>query len=108
MTEGGSTPEGGHNVISFDRKCLQCCEKGGNGKNITNLMKAFKMACLSYKPSQVVFEKRLFDRSELIEAQGYLLCLALDHLQHLDFDQVEKNLLGASCRDLERAIDEFE
>ena len=41
----------GNKLLSFDAKCLQGCDAEGNGKNIRSLMKAFKMACLSYKPS---------------------------------------------------------
>lgn len=61
----GST---GNKLLSFDPKCLQGCDSDGNGKNVVNLMKAFKMACLSYKPSQVIFDQKSFDRSSLIEA----------------------------------------
>lgn len=58
----------GTKILSFDAKCLQGCDSEGNGKNIKTLMKAFKMACLSYKPSAVVFDQKAFDRSSLIEA----------------------------------------
>ena len=60
------------------------------------LTKALKMACLSYKPSTVLFDQKMYDRTKLVEAQGYLLFLALKQLTHLDFDGVEKQLLGAS------------
>ena len=53
------------------------------------------MACLSYKPSQVVFDQKIFERNQLIEAQGYLLFLALQNMKHLDFQVVERSLLGA-------------
>lgn len=55
MLEGVKTDRG-HKLLSFDAKCLQGCDADGNGKNITSLMKAFKMACLSYRPSSVVFD----------------------------------------------------
>jgi hypothetical protein len=48
----------GNKLLSFDPKCLQGCDANGNGKNITGLLKAFKMACLSYKPSQVIFDQK--------------------------------------------------
>lgn len=56
------------------------------------------MACLNYKPSQVMFDSKIFERSQLIEAQGHLLYLALEQMQHLDFDEVERSLLGAAQR----------
>lgn len=54
------------------------------------------MACLSYKPAPVVFESKSFDRNQLIEAQGYLLYLALTQMKHLDFASAERALLGGS------------
>ena len=53
------------------------------------------MACLSYKPAPVVFESKSFERNQLIEAQGYLLYLALTQMKHLDFASAERALLGA-------------
>lgn len=79
MLEGVKNSSG-NKVISFDAKCLQGCDSEGNGKNVMSLMKAFKMACLSYRPSSVIFDQKSFDRSSLIEAQGYLLFLALEHM----------------------------
>ena len=64
------------------------------------------MACLSYAPSQVTFENKLFDRNALVEAQGYLLYLALQHMTHLDFSQIEKSLLGVTMQDEARALGE--
>lgn len=52
------------------------------------------MACLSYRPSQVVFDSRTYERNQLVEAQGYLLYLALKQLQHLDFNSADNTLLG--------------
>ena len=52
------------------------------------------MACLSYNPSRVKFDQKMFERNQLIEAQGYLLYLAIQQLRHLDFTVVEKTLLG--------------
>ena len=95
----------GTKLVSFDAKCLQGCDAEGNGKHVTTLMKAFKMACLTYKPSPVIFDQKSFDRSSLIEAQGYLLFLALEHMKHLDFDQVAVNLLAASSESTLQELD---
>jgi hypothetical protein len=47
-------------IISFDKNCINCYEKN---KQIPNLFKAFKIACLSYKPSKVLFDSKNFERS---------------------------------------------
>jgi len=36
-------------------------------------MKAFKMACLTYEPSRVLFEAEKYTRNDLIAAKGHLL-----------------------------------
>jgi len=74
---------------------MQCGGPGQASSQLPTLVKAFKMACLSYKPSPVVFESKSFDRNQLIEAQGYLLYLALTQMKHLDFGSAERALLGA-------------
>lgn len=42
----------------------------------------------------MTFDNKQFERNQLIEAQGYLLYLAIQQLSHLDFGLVEKKLLG--------------
>jgi hypothetical protein len=81
--------------MTFDKNCIQCGGPGQAASQIPGLVKAFKMACLSYKPSPVVFESKTFDRTQLIEAQGYLLYLSIKQMSHLDFSSVERNLLGS-------------
>ena len=44
---------------------MQC---GGAGAHIPKLIKAFKMACLTYNPSTVFFESREYQRNQLIES----------------------------------------
>jgi hypothetical protein len=41
------------------------------------MMKLFKLACLSYSPGHVSFDNKEFERHQLVEAQGYLLYLAI-------------------------------
>ena len=75
---------------------MQCGGAGQAASQIPSLVKAFKMACLSYKPSPVAFEQKSFDRNQLVEAQGYLLYLSLKQMNHLDFAAAEKSLLGST------------
>ena len=42
------------------------------------ILKAIKIACLTYTPSKILFDNNMFDRNDLVQAQGYLLCLALE------------------------------
>lgn len=51
------------NILQFDKSCMLCAGQGSLGKQIPNIMKAFKMACLTYQPSPVVFEQKTFDRN---------------------------------------------
>lgn len=83
-------------MLSFEENCLNCGNNGQKASLLPALTKALKMACLSYKPSAVLFDQKMYDRTKLVEAQGYLLFLALKQLTHLDFDGVERQLLGAS------------
>jgi hypothetical protein len=52
-------------VISLDTNCLSHT----NTMNNEATVKAFKMACLSYRPSNVQFEKALYSRQDLIESK---------------------------------------
>ena len=85
-----------HSLLTFDKNCMQCGGPGQASSQLPTLIKAFKMACLSYKPSPVVFESKAFERNQLIEAQGYLLYLALTQMKHLDFGSAERALLGGA------------
>ena len=53
-------------------------------------MKAFKMACLQYKPSPVLFEQSVYKRSELIAAKNNLLKYCLSQLKHLDLGVLQQ------------------
>ena len=54
-------------------------------------MKAFKMACLQYKPSPVTFEQASYTRDQLIGAKNSLLKYALSQLKHLDLGVIDKD-----------------
>ena len=86
----------GTEIISLEKSCITCAGNGSITSQLPQLMKMFKVACLSYKPSPVAFDNKMFERNQLIEAQGYLLLLAIQQLRHLDFNLVEKQLLGAT------------
>lgn len=53
-------------------------------------MKAFKMACLQYKPSPVFFEQQMYRREELISAKNFLLKYCLSQLKHLDLGVLDR------------------
>ena len=72
-------------VISLDNKCAT--HASGNHNEI--VMKAFKMACLQYKPSPVQFEQAVYKRTELISAKHTLLKYCLSQLKHLDLGVIE-------------------
>ena len=52
----GNDNKGQKKTLSIDPKCLSC----SNDKN--DLMKSFKLACLSYKPNTVCFRNIEFER----------------------------------------------
>ena len=52
------------------------------------------MACLSYKASPVTYENKIYPRTQLIEAQGYLMLLTFKLLSHIDFNSADQLLLG--------------
>lgn len=72
-------------VVSLDSNCLAHSDAMSN--EIT--MKAFKMACLQYRPSPVKFEQCDYTRKELIEAKNTLLKYCLTQLRHLDLGLIE-------------------
>lgn len=38
-------------ILTFDKSCMLCAGPGTVGGQLPTLLKAFKMACLTYKPS---------------------------------------------------------
>ena len=92
----GATASSGERLVSVSKDCLSCSTQARHHELIPTLLKGLKMACLSYQPSKVNFEKSSFDRRELIDVQGCLLELASQHLKHLEFNQIEKHLSEAA------------
>jgi len=52
---GGSIPDYGTAVARLDATCLTCCANPGEKRL---LLEQFKMACLQYRPSDVIFPDR--------------------------------------------------
>ena len=73
-------------VISLDTNC----QTHADGTTNEIVMKAFKMACLQYKPSPVKFEQCSYTRTELINAKNTLLKYCLTQLKHLDLGVLEQ------------------
>lgn len=60
-----------------------------NTQNNEATLKAFKIACLSYAPSLVKYEKTAYSRGELIKSKQALMRYCLDQLQHLDLGSID-------------------
>jgi hypothetical protein len=56
-------------VISINRSCLS----HSTGQQNETVLRAFKMACLNYEPSDVDFENSLYKRSDLLRTKADLL-----------------------------------
>ena len=54
-------------VVSLDKRCLSCAGQS------SSVISAFKVACLAYEPSQVLFQERKFTRKHLIRVQRKIL-----------------------------------
>lgn len=50
-----------YNVVTLDKTCYSCASQG------SIVLSAFKMACLSYVPSQIDYENKIYDRYKLFE-----------------------------------------
>lgn len=74
----------GHQVLSLDKNCLTCSSGG-----IPFAMSAFKIACLSYTPSVVQYEKGTLSRKHLIDIKGSLLDLCADNLNNFDTSVID-------------------
>jgi len=48
------------------------------------------MACLTYKPSDVNYEKTAYSRKDLIESKQQLIQYCLSKLKHLDLGNIEQ------------------
>lgn len=82
---GRPVPEAEQTVIGLDKNCYQCSDPHTNEATL----KAFKIACLSYEPSKVNFEKTTYSRNELIQSKQVLMRYCLDQLRHLDLTSID-------------------
>jgi len=74
----GSTSAFEQPVVTIDRRCLSC-----SGSSAT-VLAGFKLACLSYAPSPVEYEKITYSRTELIRLRMDLLRQAKDRLRSIE------------------------
>lgn len=72
-------------VVGLDRACMTCATTQNNEQTY----RAFKLACLNYKPSQVRYEQAEYSRNELIEAKQMLMKYCLGQLKHLDLSSID-------------------
>jgi hypothetical protein len=71
----GCSASGMGQVLSLDKRCLSC-----SGSQET-VLAGFKLACLSYAPSQIEIEHATYSRSELINQRVDMLKHAKDQLR---------------------------
>eukprot|EP00347_Sterkiella_histriomuscorum_P002697 403367156 len=74
-------------VMSLDKNCLTCSQGG-----IPMALSAFKIACITYMPSQVAFENALVPRRQLIEMKGQLIQICDQSCQDYDFSMIDKEI----------------
>jgi hypothetical protein len=48
-------------TLQLDPNCVSC-----DNKNTSIVQQAFKMACLTYNPSQIRIDEQLFSREEIL------------------------------------------
>lgn len=72
-------------IIGLDKNCMTCSDPHSNEA----VLKSFKIACLSYHPSTVKFEKTDYSRPDLIQSKQILMKYCLDQLRHLDLGNID-------------------
>ena len=55
-------------TLQLDQNCVSC-----DNKNTQLIQQAFKMACLTYNPSQIRIDDQLFSREEILEISTGIL-----------------------------------
>ncbi len=55
-------------TLQLDPNCLNC-----DSKSAVVVQKAFKMACLTYNPSQIRIDDQMFSREEILEISTGIL-----------------------------------
>lgn len=66
MTKPIST-DTGNPYVTLDKQCLTC-----SGQSSV-VLKAFKIACLTYKPTPLTYRSKVFSRPDLIDLRGKML-----------------------------------
>jgi len=56
-------------VVGLENNCYTCSK----AENNREIIKAFKMACLTYRPGKVEFNKLVYSRKELLDAKQLLM-----------------------------------
>lgn len=87
--------------MSLDHNCLS----HSNTQNNEATVKAFKMACLTYKPSEVQFEKINYTRIDLIQSKQTLIQYCLGKLKHLDLGNIQQAKFQAKFNNSKTEID---
>lgn len=77
-------------VIGLENNCLS--HSSGPANDL--VLKAFKMACLQYQPSEVPLESNTFTRTQLIEKKNELVRQCLQRMKHLDLPLAENSRDG--------------
>lgn len=75
-----------------------------NTQNNEATLKAFKIACLSYAPSLVKYEKTAYARTELIQSKQVLMKYCLDQLKHLDLGSIDNIEVSQTKRNVHKII----
>lgn len=92
-SKGKGTGTGiGKSVVSIDKQCLSCT---GQASVVIN---AFKIACLAYAPSSVVYKESVFTRKELLEAQGLLLKSVGVVGKTVQINSILEEVKGSRCK----------
>ena len=65
-------------VVSLDNKCVNC-SNNPQASDRAIIIQQFKMACLQYKPSCVIFNNREYSRDNILELKQKMIT-ELDNL----------------------------
>ena len=77
----------GPNVVGIEKKCISCSGQ------LSFVMSSFKMACLSYAPSPVMYRGRVYPREDMHYVRNELLVMAQELLKK-KLPVEEKGLTG--------------
>ena len=69
MDKNHNAKKQGNVALSVSNECLNC----GDERIKKKIQSAFKMACINYAPSPVIFRGKKYERRSLIEAKRTML-----------------------------------